>query len=65
VTSAPSDADQDELTPIVTEAVDTGSSAFDAEALGSGAEPGGLPPPPSEPLPADAAEKSDTDMTRP
>jgi hypothetical protein len=56
VTSAPSDADQDETEQIVTEAVEAGSSPQEIEANESGGGRNVPPLPPKEPFSADAVE---------
>jgi len=65
ITSAPSDADQDETARIVTEAVEEGESPELNEADEAGAE-GNVPPTPTkEPFSTDDVEGRDSDMHQP
>jgi N utilization substance protein A len=65
ITSAPSDADQDETARIVTEAVEEGESPEETEADEAGAE-GNVPPTPTqEPFSTDDVEGRDSDMHQP
>jgi len=65
ITSAPSDADQDETARIVTEAVEEGESPERNEADEAGAE-GNVPPAPTKrPFSTDDVEGRDSDMHQP
>jgi len=65
VTSAPSDADQDETTRIVTEAVESGASSQEIEAREAGTGRNVPPLPPTEPFSAPEVEGRDSEMHQP
>ncbi len=65
VTSAPSNADQDETARIVTEAVEAGISDWEIVANEAGEGPNVPPLPPTEPFSGDRPEERDSDMHQP
>jgi N utilization substance protein A len=65
VTSPPSNADQDEIERIVTEAVESGASPRELVANESGGGPNVPPLPPTEPFTADPAGERDSEMHQP